>query len=66
MTNGLTKRRVRQVKKARGNGSRQQARFAADVARMFDELYSQLDLQLTRMAQIQLQFDVLRAKIRLL
>ena len=54
------------MKKARETGTGKQMRFAADVARMFDELYSQLDRQLTQMAQIQLQFDALRAKIRLL
>jgi len=38
----------------------------AQLGRMFDDLYTQLDLQLTRLAQIQLQFDALRMKIRLL
>jgi hypothetical protein len=66
MKDRVIKRRVKRVKKARGNDGRQHTRFASDVAKMFDDLYSQLDLQLTRMAQIQLQFDVLRAKIRLM
>ena len=39
-------------------------RSVADLGRMFDDLYSQLDLQLTRMAQLQLEFDALRSKIR--
>jgi hypothetical protein len=66
MKDRVIKRRVKRVKKGRGTETRQQTRFAADVAKMVDELYSQLDLQLTRMGQIQLQFDVLRSKIRLM
>jgi hypothetical protein len=44
--------------------SRQRAQSLAELGRMFEDLYSQLDLQLTRMAQIQLQFDALRSRIR--
>ena len=40
------------------------ARAIASLGRQFDELYEKLDLQLTRMAHIQLQFDSLRSKIR--
>ena len=39
-------------------------RAIASLGRQFDDLYEQLDLQLTRMAHIQLQFDALRSKIR--
>ena len=46
--------------------TRQRTRSVAQLGRMFDDLYTQLDLQLTRLAQIQLQFDALRLKIRLL
>jgi hypothetical protein len=42
------------------------ARAVVQFARQFDDLYGQLDLQLTRMAHIQLQLDALRSKIRLL
>jgi hypothetical protein len=52
--------------KPRAADDRQRTRSLADVGRMFDDLYSQLDRQLTRMAEIQLQFDALRSKIRLL
>ena len=37
-----------------------------ELGRRFDDLYSQLDNQLTRMAEIQLEFDALRSKLRLL
>jgi hypothetical protein len=56
--------RVKRVSDSRND--RQRSRSLADVGRMFDDLYTQLDLELTRMAQIQLQFDTLRSKIRLL
>ena len=51
------------------NAARQQdhpgrSRAIASLGRQFDDLYEQLDLQLTRMAHIQLQFDALRSKIR--
>lgn len=46
--------------------SRQHTRLVAGVGRQIDDIYLQLDTQLTRMAQIQLQFDDLRSKIRLL
>ena len=38
----------------------------ARVGREIDAIYLQLDDQLTRMAQIQLRFDRLRSKVRLL
>ena len=38
----------------------------AALGRRFDDLYTQLDLQLTGMANIQLQFDALRAEMKLL
>ena len=65
MKRSLTNARVKRVNGSRAN-DRQRTRSLADVGRMFDDLYTQLDLELTRMAQIQLQFDALRAKIRLL
>jgi hypothetical protein len=61
-----TKERVKRMRKTSGTDNRQRARSLEDLCRMFDDLYSQLDLQLTRMAQIQLQFDALRSRIRLL
>lgn len=42
------------------------AKAIADLGRRFDDLYMQLDLQLTGMANLQLQFDALRAEIKLL
>ena len=45
---------------------RQQPRLAAQIGRQIDDIYLQMDDQLTRMAEIQLQFDRLRAQIRLL
>jgi hypothetical protein len=44
---------------------RQQPRLAAQVGREIDDIYLQMDDQLTRMAEIQLQFDRLRSRIRL-
>jgi hypothetical protein len=41
-------------------------RLPALVGRQIDDLYLQLDDQLTRMARIQLQFDRLRSRLRLL
>jgi hypothetical protein len=38
----------------------------ARIGREIDAIYLQLDDQLTRMAQIQLRFDRLRSKVRLL
>jgi len=60
-----TKGRVKPAK-PRAADDRERTRSLAAVGRMFDDLYSQLDRQLTRMAEIQLQFDALRSKIRLL
>ncbi len=65
MKRTLADSRVKRVSDSRANG-RKRTRSLADVGRMFDDLYTQLDLELTRMAQIQLQFDTLRSKIRLL
>jgi len=36
------------------------------VGRQIDDIYFQMDDQLTRMAEIQVQFDRLRSRIRLL
>ena len=49
---------------AEGHGRRAQA--IVDLGRRFDDLYMQLDVQLTEMANIQLQFDAIRAEIKLL
>jgi hypothetical protein len=43
-----------------------QPRLAAQVGRQIDDIYLQMDDQLTRMAQTQLQFDRLRSQIKLL
>ena len=55
---------VKPARKSRGQNNHLRMRSLADLGRMFDDLYSQLDLQLTRMAQLQLEFDALRSKIR--
>jgi hypothetical protein len=39
-------------------------RLPAGVQRQIEDIYLQLDTQLTRLAEIQLQFDQLRSKIR--
>lgn len=44
--------------------SRRQTRVAAGVRRQVEDIYLQLDLALTRLAEIQLQFDGLRSTIR--
>ncbi len=41
-----------------------QTRPPADIGRQLDAIYVKMDLQLTRMAELQLQLDELRAKIR--
>jgi phage terminase small subunit len=46
--------------------ARQQPRLPAHVRRQIDDIYRRMDDQLTRMAEIQLQFDRLRSRIRLL
>jgi hypothetical protein len=62
-----TRRTVGTVGKPPGAAdSRQHTRLVAGVGREIDDIYLQMDTQLTRMAQIQLQFDELRSKIRLL
>jgi hypothetical protein len=42
----------------------QHLRLPAVVQRQIEHIYVQLDAQLTRLAEIQLQFDDLRSKIR--
>jgi hypothetical protein len=52
---------------ARDNGkpnARQRLQLMRGVGRQIDDIYLQLDTQLTRMAHIQLQLDELRSKIR--
>ena len=55
---------MKRVDTASRQDHRGRARAIASLGRQFDDLYEQLDLQLTRMAHIQLQFDGLRSKIR--
>jgi hypothetical protein len=43
---------------------RQPLRLTAVLQRQIEHIYVQLDAQLTRLAEIQLQFDALRSKIR--
>jgi hypothetical protein len=38
--------------------------LAAGVRQQIEDIYLQLDMALTRLAEIQLQFDALRSKIR--
>ena len=64
MRDRSTKGPVTLARKSQRQNGHQRIRSVADLGRMFDDLYSQLDLQLTRMAQLQLQFDALRSKIR--
>jgi hypothetical protein len=54
------------TRKSGPGNSRPQPRLIGPVGRQIDDIYFQLDDQLTRMAEIQLQFDRLRSKIRLL
>jgi len=64
MRDRSTKGPVKPARRSPRQNNHQRVRWVADLGRMFDDLYSQLDLQLTRMAQLQLQFDALRSKIR--
>jgi hypothetical protein len=47
-----------------GTTPRQHLRLPAVVRRQMEQIYLQLDAQLTRLAEIQLQFDELRSRIR--
>ena len=63
----MSKRSMQGVKRAKTEERQDhpgRARAMASLGRQFDDLYEQMDLQLTRMAHIQLQFDALRSKIR--
>jgi hypothetical protein len=66
MKKRLPPRRTRKPKPVTADGPARRARAMADLGRRFDDLYRQLDMQLTGMANIQLQFDALRAEIKLL
>ena len=66
MKKRLAPRRTKETKPATADGHARRAQAMADLSRRFDDLYTQLDLQLTGMANIQLQFDQLRAEIKLL
>jgi hypothetical protein len=61
-----TSRPSERITPRRAENHAHRTRAIADLSRRFDRLYGQLDLQLTRMADIQLQFDALRAQIKLL
>lgn len=61
--------RVRGAKRTRNRGTTpvgRAMRLSAGVRRQIDEIYLQLDTELTRLAEIQLQFDRLRSTIRYL
>jgi hypothetical protein len=66
MKKRLTPRHSSETKPVTADGHARRAQAIADLGRRFDDLYTQLDLQLTGMANIQLQFDALRAEIKLL
>ncbi len=44
--------------------SRRRTKIAAEVEHHIDNIYKELRIQLTRMSQIQMEVDELRAKIR--
>jgi hypothetical protein len=62
--NRIPARRTKRAKAVTDEDPRPRARFIGTLAREFDDVYEQLDMQLTRMANIQLQLDALRSKIR--
>ena len=66
MKKQLAPRRSSGTKPVTAERHARRAQVLADLGRRFDDLYTQLDLQLTGMAKIQLQFDALRAEIKLL
>jgi hypothetical protein len=51
-------------KQLAGRTARQYARLLTGLRSQVEDLYRQLDAQLTRMAEIQLAFDGLRSKLR--
>ena len=61
--NGQSARGIPDPPSATAN-PRRRARLVAHVGRQVDDIYLQLDTQLTRLAQIQLQFDQLRTRIK--
>jgi hypothetical protein len=56
--------RRRKTEKVSGRTARQYARLLAGLRSQIDDLYRQLDAQLTRMAEIQLSFTIMRSKLR--
>ena len=60
----FTRRDVRPRRKPGTTRPRQPSRLPAVVKRQIEDIFLQLDTQLTRLAEIQLQFDALRSKIR--
>jgi hypothetical protein len=62
-TNG-SKRTRQTAEPKRPAGDRQRSKLIAGLAKQINDIYLQLDAQLTRLAQIQLQLDALRSKVR--
>jgi hypothetical protein len=64
----MTERGARPVTKRIGKLppalSRRQQRLTSLLRREIDDIYRQIDTQLTRLAEIQLQFAELRSKLR--
>jgi hypothetical protein len=58
------RRRANRTKNPDTTPVRGALRLSAGVRRQIDDIYLQLDTQLTRLAEIQLQFDRLRSTIR--
>lgn len=59
-----TRSTPRSVAPSRKPAKIESVRLPAGVQRQIEDIYLQLDTQLTRLAEIQLQFDQLRSKIR--
>ena len=62
-TNG-SKRTRRTAEPKRPGGDRHRTKLIEGLAKQINDIYLQVDAQLTRMAHIQLQLDALRSKIR--
>jgi hypothetical protein len=52
--------------KERKPASRQRKKEITEIHRRIDHIYKQLEIQLTRMSQIQMEVDLLRSKIKAL
>ena len=67
MTRPIKPRIVRRIAGAAGGApAARSSQLASPVCLQIDDIYYQMDDLLTRLAQIQLQFDRLRSTIRLL